>query len=98
MTREEAKQSYLIMKAYAEGKIIQFYDTVGKRWEDLGGHVEFDHPPHLFRIKPEPRVVWINEYTDGFGNWHYSSVEEATEQGEESKKYLRTIKFVEVVE
>ena len=52
MTRKENKKLLTIMKAYLEGKTIQFYED-GK-WVDLDEDT-FIAPPDKYRIKPEPK-------------------------------------------
>ncbi len=53
MTREEAKQLFLIIQAFAEGKTIEYYNPIEHKWEAVedptfGGDVEG------YRIKPQP--------------------------------------------
>lgn len=74
MTREYARnlvELMPILKAYAEGKAIQiFYDG---KWNDYIRHPrEFDFPPKNYRVKPEPRTFWINNYPDGYSQVHLS--------------------------
>lgn len=52
MTREEAKEILPIIKAYAEGKTIQYQER-GK-WYNITGPC-FNLPPNTYRIKPEPK-------------------------------------------
>ena len=52
MKREEAKVLAPIIKAYAEGKIIQYQER-GK-WYDITGPC-FNLPADTYRIKPEPK-------------------------------------------
>lgn len=54
MTREQAKQFLPIIAAFAEGKKVQFLDTLGtwKSSEEFG----FDYDPSRYRIKPEPKL------------------------------------------
>lgn len=56
MTREEAKELLPIIKAFAEGKEIQ-YRTCSDKWEDIkeNERVNFTSPPSDYRIKPEPK-------------------------------------------
>ena len=57
MTRDEAKKLLPIIQAYAEGKVIQL--KIGGQWvngEDAT--LDFDSPPELYRIKPEPIECW----------------------------------------
>ena len=49
MTREEAKEKWEVIKAYGEGKTIQFYGASGK-WFDLGEGFELPVEEKL-RIK-----------------------------------------------
>ena len=53
MTRQEAKELLPIIKAYGEGKIIQYRSDVG--WIDLEDDISFVEFPSLYRIKPEPK-------------------------------------------
>lgn len=54
MTREEAKEMLPIIKAFCEGKRIQF---LFDEWKDIDeiGIREFLENPELYRIKPEPK-------------------------------------------
>lgn len=53
MTREEAKELLPIIKAFAEGKTIQF--RVGdNKWKDMDKPF-FGECPSNYRIKPEPK-------------------------------------------
>ena len=53
MTRKEARELLPLIQAYAEGKTIQRIDDKNE-WTDLC-IVNFDFPPHKYRIKPEPK-------------------------------------------
>ena len=53
MTREEAKELLPIIKAFAEGKAIQF--RIGdNKWRDMDKPF-FGECPSNYRIKPEPK-------------------------------------------
>ena len=52
MTRKNVEELLPIMKAYAEGKQIQFFG--GIEWEDRNT-LSFDSAPSRYRIKPEPK-------------------------------------------
>lgn len=52
MTRENAKDLLPIIQAFAEGKTIEFRNSLGV-WIDCDG-VMFNWPPKDYRIKPEP--------------------------------------------
>ena len=52
MKRETAKELLPIIKAFSEGKQIQFFG--GTIWEDRNT-LSFDSDPSRYRIKPEPK-------------------------------------------
>ena len=52
ITREKAKELLPILKAYSEGKKIQFFDD--EKWVDRE-ILSFDSEFHRYRIKPEPK-------------------------------------------
>ena len=57
LTRERAKELLPIIKAFTEGKIIQWKDGLG-RWLDFSNEdaeVNFNDCPSHYRIKPEPK-------------------------------------------
>ena len=53
MNRSEAKELLNIIKAFAEGKVIQL-KTVDKGWQDIHS-ASFDSNPKNYSIKPEPK-------------------------------------------
>jgi len=83
MDRENAKILAPIIKAFAEGKTIQFRVTPTDTWKDLiATNINFNYPPNDFRIKPENTDEEIEElkkayaagkkiqfYTKLFGGW-----------------------------
>ncbi len=64
MTREEAKQLLPIIQAYSDGKTIQTKSKNSPidKWTDsvVAEGPSFDHLENIdYRIKPEPRTVWV---------------------------------------
>ena len=55
MTREEAKKMLPLIKAYSEGKIIEWYSSNFDKWEEQGENCGFEFSPKTYRIKPEPK-------------------------------------------
>lgn len=53
MTREEAGRFWPIIKAYSEGKEIEFSDPCNGKW-DLIEEPEFTDRANLYRVKKEP--------------------------------------------
>lgn len=56
MTREQVKELLPIIKAYAEGKTIQYY-YIDAGWADIdpNGAIDFSGNLSKYRIKPEPK-------------------------------------------
>lgn len=57
MKQSEAKDFLPIIKAWSEGKTIQFSPGNGEKWVDCGSNVDFSSGYVHYRIKPEPRVA-----------------------------------------
>ncbi len=57
------QEQIAIMQAFADGKTIEYRNAL-ERWEPikdpLWNWTNFD-----YRIKPEPKVIWVNEYPSG---------------------------------
>ena len=53
ITREKAKELLPIIKAYSEGKKIQFFN--GVEWVDKEEILFFDDEPNRYRIKPNKK-------------------------------------------
>jgi len=60
MTPERARELLPIIQAYAEGKTIQ-HKACGE-WVD-SWKPDWSFPE--YRIKPEPKVIYVNEYEEG---------------------------------
>ncbi len=56
MTKENAAQYLPLVKALAEGKVIEYYD--GSKWVEVQD-ISFYETPDFYRIKPEPREWWL---------------------------------------
>ena len=54
MTPQIAKELLPIVKAFNEGKTIQFLDNNDNKWKDIKCPF-FDDEPFKYRIKPEPK-------------------------------------------
>lgn len=57
MKRQQAKELLPIIKAFAEGKTIQYYTNLTPHWIDIDPDeaVNFSDYPSNYRIKPEPK-------------------------------------------
>lgn len=91
-TQEKIK----VMQAFCEGKAIQYRkkDSLNQ-WYNVGVEPIWDWNQVDYRIKPEPRVIYVNEYAEGLAHVHFNSEVEAKTVGYNT---IRQIKFVEVLE
>lgn len=65
----------LIAEGLAAGKTVEYKNSAGD-W-DLASTPLWRNDRH-YRLKPEPRVVWVNFYADGIRRaFHYESEREA---------------------
>lgn len=93
MNRDQAKQVLPLITAYAEGKTIQQRKFNG--WQDIDQLDFFTYSIENFRIKPEPKVFYINKYS-GSPYWGRpcSSAEEAAKLATLNATEI-AIKFIE---
>ena len=61
-----------VLKALADGKTIQVKSVNATLWSDVICPV-FDFKNYIYRVKPKPRVFWVNIYE--LGNTIFSSKE-----------------------
>lgn len=92
MNKDTAKDYLPLVQALADGKVIQILEVDGA-WVDVIPETFFTMPASSYRIKPEPREIWVNEYPDGFG-FHYRTKEDAEKFG----VGVRQVCFREVLE
>lgn len=65
MNKNTAREYLPLVQALSEGKVIQGRMAYSGRWEDMPEEFDFSGPAESYRIKPEPREVWVNEYPSG---------------------------------
>ncbi|MCX2894843.1 hypothetical protein ORG27_14785 [Stenotrophomonas lactitubi] len=70
MNKDNAKDYLPLVQALADGKVIQI--EIDGVWTD-GNEFHFVDQPSEYRIKPEPREIWVNEYAEGDHHMHYSA-------------------------
>jgi len=75
MNRENAAAFLPIIKAYAEGRTIQFRYNPLAHWENVVNGCNFLSSPECYRIKPEPRE-WEGQIVDT--NWNLDGIAEFT--------------------
>lgn len=95
MNKNNAKDYLPLIQALAEGKTIQFHGSHSDEWTDVA-NPGFNYEPSRYRIKVEPRVVYVNEYAYGLsGNVHYSR---SSALGNAVLGLKSVRKFIEVME
>lgn len=73
MNYTNAKDYLPLVQALAEGKVIQCQLDELLNWRDTASP-DFTMAPECYRIKPEPREIWVNHYTDSaFDTGPYNS-------------------------
>ena len=99
MTREEARQAAKVLQAYADGKTVQCKQrSKAGQWQDLDATAGvFNWTQYLYRIKPEPRVVYVCDYGDGIFN---HNTHESRERARECslRGIVDIVKFVEATD
>jgi hypothetical protein len=75
MNKGNAKDYLPLVQALADGKVIQSYDNYG-RFTDLI-EVSFNDLVTNYRIKPEPKEIWVNRYPNGVESGPYEDEQEA---------------------
>lgn len=103
MNASNAKDYLPLVQALAEGKVIQYkYQKSDKSyaWMDLESNVGFGMPADCYRIKQEPREIWVNEYPDGsIGAGSYKSKRDAEMSAIIAKRFdTKQRRFSEVIE
>lgn len=97
MNKTDAAKLWPIIQAFGEGKTIQFKSPTYDRWEDIHTSmtVGFGYAPEHYRIKPEPRVVYINKWSKKrYGHPTEEDARRAARGSEEKYEYIAK-KFVE---
>jgi hypothetical protein len=75
MNKDNAKDYLPLVQALADGKMIQvnlLFPSNEEKWRD-SSDVEFCYPQVAYRIKPEPKEIWVNQYPNGVNAGNYAS-------------------------
>jgi hypothetical protein len=96
MNKDNAKNYLPLVQALADGKIIQFLTLQGVYVDSR--NPDFSAPASDYRIKPEPMVVWLNEYPGQ--NIIYSDPHDTQSSADDAASPFRSrcVKFVECLE
>ena len=89
-----------VLRAHKEGRAIQFRDAKDAgRWFDAGNY-RWDFHHFEYRIKPEPRTIWVNEYVNdqtGVSFFNKDSAETCAESTQRAFSRI-AVKYQEVIE
>ncbi len=93
MNKENAKDYLPLVQALSEGKTLQRKTSSDSEWADIT-ECAFTFDIECYRIKPEPRRIWVNEYeSDGY---FYSTKQEANEKAASNCRRI-AVEYVEVI-
>lgn len=97
MNKENAKDYLPLVQALADRKVIQFKGCDDGKWMDVDCIHSSSYSPSRYRIKPEPREIWVAFQFCGAYDSHkfYKSKDAAYRDGH---KDSGLIKFLEVIE
>lgn len=76
MNASNARDYLPLVQALAEGKVIQASMSHSGEWYDHTSP-DFTMQPDRYRIKPEPREIWVNRFPDGHDGLTWYETEEA---------------------
>lgn len=78
MNKDNAKDYLPLVQALAEGRVIQYKGRCSEKFEDVA-ELDINWPAYEYRIKPEPREIWVNRYKSGVESGHFGCRDEAKE-------------------
>lgn len=92
MNASNAKEYLPLVQALAEGRVLQL--NYNGDWKDISD-MEPIYPANFYRIKPEPREIWVIESVDGSQNGHFISEFEANAFCRKGYKVIRCREVIE---
>lgn len=95
MTNKKAAAMAEVLKAYSEGKEIEYRSPLNATWLKTKDH-NFNFAVFEYRVTPAPRVMYVNFYENGHNVMH--TTPEAASKSAGSSATEVAVKFVEVLE
>lgn len=94
MNKDNAKDYLPLVQALAEGKVVQINTADG--WEDLTAEISLCFAPDQYRIKPEPRELWVVIDNDNDGTHigflsEHAAIRDVGSRGVEIRRYREVI-------
>lgn len=101
ITKDNAKLFLPLLQALADGKEVQLNvgSSSAPRWQTYST-LDFTACPEHYRIKPEPRRIFLNVYADQLDDWSnclHGTREKADKDQSPCRSRRECIEFVEVV-
>lgn len=84
-----------VLTAYKAGKKIEVKGHDGVKWHNTSLPA-WDFAECDYRVKPEPKVIWVNEYADGSGIGYTSEAAAKAFLGNHHKRVA--VRYVEMPE
>lgn len=81
MNKENAREFLPLVQALAEGKAIEGYFEIDEKWRELV-EVRFDAPVGQYRIKPEPREIFVVNDDEDLAYWYEEDARRGVEPPE----------------
>lgn len=63
MSKKQIKNLMFVLQLLLDGKKVEFYDDITLEWREFCDEDELDSELE-YREKPEPKVIWVNEYNN----------------------------------
>ena len=97
MTPEQTKAAIEVMQAYVDGKTVEVSNSNVNNWMEVAGTISpvWNWDEFRYRIKPEPRTIWVNEY--GGSDVAHKTEEDAWD-GARPQAVRTAVKYVEVTD
>jgi hypothetical protein len=92
----KTEEKIAVMQAFIDGKKIELRHCHRTDWIDLKGFPGWNWEHWEYRIKAEPKVMWIIE-CEGDKVYAFNSEKDARRNMKTSSKY-RVVKYIEVVD
>ena len=84
-----------VLTAYKAGKKIEVKGHGGVKWHKTSMSA-WDFVECDYRVKPEPKVLWVNEYKDGDGYGH--ATRKNAEEASRDQHTRIAVRYVEMPE
>lgn len=88
------KEMIAVMQAFVDGKDVQCKLKSDEVWEG-GEWFSWDWRAYVYRVKPEPNVVYVNEYTNNISVYR---CKENAENMATSSVIRKAVKYIEVID